>query len=81
MKKNTKKKNKMDDELRSEYDIQALLQGGERGKYVDQYRAGTNLVLLEPDVAEAFSSEQAVNDALRLVLQLTTIPSTRKQNN
>jgi hypothetical protein len=65
--------NEMDDELRSEYDLRGLLKGGIRGKYVEQYRAGTNLILLDPDVAEAFPSEQAVNEALRLVLQLTKI--------
>jgi len=65
--------NEMDDELRSEYDLRELLKGGIRGKYVEQYRAGTNLILLDPDVAEAFPSEQAVNEALRLVLQLTKV--------
>jgi hypothetical protein len=39
----------------------------------DLYRAGTNLVLLEPDVAQAFSNEHAVNETLRLVIQLTKI--------
>ena len=44
----------MDDELRSEYDLPELLKGGVRGKYADQYREGTNLVLLAPDVAAVF---------------------------
>jgi hypothetical protein len=70
---NKRAQNEMDDELRSEYDLRELLKGGIRGKYVEQYRAGTNLILLDPDVAEAFPSEQAVNEALRLVLQLTKI--------
>lgn len=74
MKKNIQ--SEMDDELRSEYDMRELLKGSVRGKYVEQYRAGTNLVLLEPDVAKAFSSGQAVNDALRLILKLTRIPKT-----
>lgn len=69
----------MDDELRSEYDLRELLKGAVRGKYVERYRAGTNLVLLEPDVAEAFPNEQSVNEALRLVLQLTEIPEVRKR--
>lgn len=69
----------MDDELRSEYDMRELLKGGVRGKYVERYRAGTNLVLLDPDVAKAFPSEQAVNEALRLVLQLTKIPEGKKR--
>jgi len=69
----------MDDELRSEYDLRELLKGAVRGKYVERYRTGTNLVLLDPDVAEAFPSEQAVNEALRLVLQLTEIPEVRRR--
>jgi hypothetical protein len=56
----------MDDELRSEYDLCELLKGAVRGKYAERYRAGTNLVLLDPDVAKAFPNEQAVNEALRL---------------
>ena len=63
----------MDDELRPEYDLHELLKGGVRGKYVDRYRAGTNLVLLDPDVAKAFPDEAAVNEALRLVIRLTEI--------
>ncbi len=61
--------NEMEDELRSEYDF-AQMEGGVRGKYVEQYRAGTNLVLLDPDVAQAFPNDQAVNDALRLLIQV-----------
>jgi len=58
------------DELRPEYDF-ASMKGGVRGKYFDQYRKGTNVVLLQPDVAEAFPSEDAVNEALRGVLRTT----------
>lgn len=61
--------NEMEDELRSEYDF-AQMEGGFRGKYVDRYRAGTNLVLLEPDVAQAFPNDVAVNDALRMLIQV-----------
>ncbi len=57
-----------DDDLRDEYDL-THLQGGVRGKYVQQYRAGTKLVRLEPDVAVAFPTEEAVNTALRLLMQ------------
>ena len=53
----------IDDELRAEYDL-SQLKGGVRGKYVQRYKAGTNLVLLAPDVAEAFPSDEAVNEAL-----------------
>lgn len=56
-----------DDELQPEYDF-ASMKGGVRGKYVARLKEGTNLVLLEPDVAEAFPSDAAVNEALRGVL-------------
>lgn len=59
----------MEDELRPEYDF-TQLQGGVRGKYVEQYRTGTNLVLLAPDVAQAFPNDEAVNEALRLLIQV-----------
>jgi hypothetical protein len=52
------------DELRPEYDL-ASLTGGVRGKYYARATAGTTLVLLEPDVAEAFSDSATVNRALR----------------
>ncbi|MEB3282039.1 MAG: hypothetical protein VKK42_24280 [Lyngbya sp.] len=55
-------KNEMEDELRPEYDF-AKMQGGVKGKYIKQYREGTNLVLLDPDVAQAFPNDQAVNEA------------------
>jgi hypothetical protein len=55
-------------DLRAEYTREVLGQGV-RGKYLKQYRAGTNLVLLEPDVAAAFPTDSAVNDALRTLLQ------------
>lgn len=61
--------NEMEDELRSEYDF-SQMQGGIRGRYVEQYRAGTNLVLLDPDVAQAFPNDAAVNEALRLLMQV-----------
>ena len=69
-----KKQAGMDDELRPEYDLSELLKGGVRGKYADRYREGTNLVLLAPDVAAVFPDETAVNEALRLVMQLARIP-------
>jgi len=61
--------NEMEDELRSEYDF-SQMQGGVRGKYVERYRTGTNLVLLDPDVAQAFPDDAAVNQALRLLIQV-----------
>ncbi|MGI8565307.1 MAG: hypothetical protein ACR2LZ_02365 [Pyrinomonadaceae bacterium] len=48
-----------EDEMRTEYDLSEL-KGRVRGKYVERYRAGTNLVLLDPDVAAAFPNGQVV---------------------
>ena len=69
--------NKISDELRPEYDLRQLFKGGVRGKYARRYHAGTNLVLLDPDVRKAFSSERAVNEALRLVIELRKVGSGR----
>lgn len=63
------------DDLRPEYDLTLLLKDGMRGKYTDAYARGTNLVLLAPDVAEAFPTEEAVNQALRLVIRLSELPA------
>ena len=54
------------DEFRPEYDFS----GGVRGKHHLQYRTGTNVVFLEPDVAAAFKDSSSVNRALRLLLDL-----------
>jgi hypothetical protein len=59
-----------DDDLRPEYDF-ASMKGGIRGKYVARLRKGSNLVLLDPEVAAAFPSAEAVNEALRGVLNTT----------
>ena len=61
------------DELRPEYDLTELLKGSVRGKYAKRYEAGTNLVLIEPEIHNVFKTEKAVNDALRLVLELRKI--------
>lgn len=58
------------DEVRSEYDF-ASMKGGVRGKHYREYRNGTNVVLLQPDVAKAFPTEDAVNEALRGILTTT----------
>jgi hypothetical protein len=70
----TKSKGEKADDLRPEYDLKELLKGGVQGKYADRYREGTNLVLLAPDMARAFPTEEAVNEALRLVIQLKKLP-------
>ncbi len=64
MKKN-RKVSEPSDEMRAEYDFS----GGVRGKYVQRFREGTNIVILEPDVAAEFKDSAAVNDALREVLK------------
>jgi len=69
----------MDDELRPEYDLKKLLKDGVRGKYADRFQAGTNLVLLSPDVAQAFPTDEAVNEALRLVMQMAKLPIDSKK--
>lgn len=76
---NSNKKDAADDDLRPEYDLAELLKKGVRGKYAKRFRAGTNLVLLEPDIARAFPNDQAVKEALRLVIQLTKIPNNKKR--
>jgi hypothetical protein len=75
----TKSKDEKVDELRQEYDLAALLKKGIRGKYSKRYEQGTNLVLLSPDVARDFPTDEAVNDALRLVIQLKKIPGIGKR--
>lgn len=58
--------NKKTDELRPEYDL-SKLKGGVRGKYYEQARARTNLVLIAPDLTEVFPDTDSVNRALRLL--------------
>jgi hypothetical protein len=59
----------LEDELREEYDA-SLLKNGVRGKYVQRLTTGSNIVRLAPDVAAAFPTEEAVNEALRLLLKV-----------
>jgi hypothetical protein len=63
-------------DLRPEYDL-AHLKGGIRGKYYKQATAGTNLVLLDPDLARAFPDSNSVNRALRLLQDVATKSSRR----
>ncbi len=67
------------DELRPEYDLHGLLKKGVRGKYAKRFQAGTNLVLLEPDVAKVFADDEAVNQALRLAIQLGQLQTHKKR--
>jgi hypothetical protein len=52
--------------MKKEYDFSK----GIRGKYAKKYRAGTNLVLLDPDVAKVFKTPKSVNQALRSLTQI-----------
>ena len=61
------KKDEHDDELRPEYDL-TKLKGRVRGKYAEQYKQETNVVLLEPDVAKFFHNSEEVNEALRKLI-------------
>ena len=54
-----------EDDIRPEYD----LRGGVRGKYYQQYMEGTNVVLLDPDVAAVFHDSESVNQALRVLIK------------
>lgn len=58
---------RLDDDLRPEYDL-SQLKGGVRGKYYRQASAGTNLMLIEPELAEVFRDAVSVNRALRLLV-------------
>ena len=60
-------RNRKTDELRPEYDFSR----GVRGKHHAAYKAGTNVVLLDPDVARAFPDSSSVNTALRLLLEIS----------
>jgi hypothetical protein len=62
-----------DDEMRDEYDFT----GGVRGKYAARYAKGTNVVVLDRDVAEVFPTSEAVNEALRALA--TVIRSRERQ--
>ena len=73
MKKETS--NEMEDDLRPEYDF-SQLKNRVRGKYAGRYRKGTNLVLLAPDVAQAFPDSESVNEALRLLIKVAKTSQT-----
>ena len=52
------------DELRDEYDFSQ----GVRGKYAGRYSDGANVVILDPDIAKVFRTSEAVNNALRALM-------------
>lgn len=75
MKKKVEKRRRAD-VLRREYDLPKL-KGGVRGKYAARHKAGTNLVLLSPDVAEHFPDDRSVNSALRKLIRIEKSPLRR----
>jgi hypothetical protein len=56
----------VNDEMRPEYDFS----GGVRGKYYEAYMQSSNVVVLDPDVAEIFRDSASVNEALRLIAKI-----------
>jgi hypothetical protein len=75
MRKRTKRSAERDT-TRPEYDFR----GGVRGKYVARYREGTNVVVLDPDIAEAFPNAGAVNRALRALLNVVPTRRARRRS-
>ena len=63
-----------DYELREEYDLSKLTVVA-KGRYAPDRRENNNVALLAPDVAEAFPSDEAVNEALRLVMRIAEVPA------
>ncbi len=72
------RKAKVSDELRPQYKREDL-GVGVRGKYLEYYSKGTNLVLLSPDVAKVFSTEEEVNEALRSLITLAEKSTGRRR--
>jgi hypothetical protein len=66
------------DDILPEYDFSQ----GVRGKHYQAYKAGTNVVFLDPDVARAFADSVSVNQALRLLVKLAKekVPVQRRPN-
>ncbi len=64
-----KNNQELEDELHPEYNFSNMT-GGVRGKYIECYKTGTNVVLLDFDVDQAFPTSDSVNEALRLLMQI-----------
>ena len=71
--KKTDKPRKIAKAMREEYDFS----GGVRGKYADRFQAGTNVVVLDPDVAATFTNAESVNRALRALIAVVPRAPTR----
>ncbi len=75
-----KRSRKHSDELRAEYRLSALGRGV-RGKYFRRATSGTNLVLIDPDLVRTFPTGKAVNDALRMLVNVASArPPGRKRS-
>ena len=68
-----KPKSESEDDMLPEYDFT----GAVRGKYYERYRQGTNVILLDPDVARVFRDSTAVNNALRLLVSVANAKASR----
>jgi hypothetical protein len=66
-----------DYELRDEYDLSQMTIVA-KGRYAPHRRAGKNVILLAPDVVQFFPTDEAVNEALRLIMQIAEIPNKYK---
>ena len=69
-------KSEINDELRDDYDL-SKMEGAVRGKYAERYKEGSNVIVLAPDVVEAFPNAEAVNEALRLLMNVAKSSSRR----
>jgi hypothetical protein len=68
------------DELREEYTAEDFPGGLVRGKYAQRLRESSNIVMLKPEVAEAFPTEEAVNDALLALMKIAQQTTRRKKS-
>ena len=71
-----RKASELEDEMRPEYDFSKMKLVG-RGVYAKRYRSGTNIVLLDRDVREAFPDDESVNEALRVIAKAAKQQATR----
>jgi hypothetical protein len=62
----SQERSNQDDNMLDEYDFR----GGDRGKYARRYAEGSNVVVLSPEVAEAFPDSESVNEALRALMDI-----------
>jgi hypothetical protein len=70
-----KKQDRNGDEMRSHYDFS----GGVRGKYAERYAEGTNVVVLDPDVADVFKDAESVNETRRAVARIIDLQSKKRR--